>query len=294
MSIDESSRYDRQIRLWGKSAQMRIMRTCFSFHGILGVSSEVALNVVLSGVHSVFIDDPSTPSLYDLRTNFLLQTSAAKNTVTPTGTPSDTRSIPVLRHLNPFVNIIHGTAEKMKEQAIGSSLIMVHVFTVRTLSEISELVQKSENAEIIALFHEVDDAFVAFFLYKRAANDFTQQLANLLDPNFMYLRPANVQKNIFSLICGDLINHKPELNFMDRILFLISTAEKLKANSLANDDIESLCNHIEGNPLDSSSCTACGAAVAQHLLRSVMADTNLPCFKWLLFDRNTGSISFGH
>lgn len=294
MSIEEAARYDRQIRLWGKSAQMRLMKTSLSFHGILGVSSEIVLNVVLSGVHSVFINDPCAPSLHDLRTNFLLQNSTAEDAVTATGARSDTRIIPVLRHLNPFVNVVQGTADDMKKQALLSSLIIVHITTVNTLSEMSDVVQKSQCAEILVFLHEIDDAFVAFFLYKKTGKDFVDQEQNLLDPYSMHLRPASVQKAIFSLVLGDIVQQNPEATFMDRILFLTRAAEKLKANSLTSTDIESLCNQQERKPLDSSSCTACGAAVAQHLLRSIMMDISSSSFKWLIFDPNSGSINFGN
>lgn len=294
MSLEETSRYDRQIRLWGKSAQLQLMKTCVFFHQILGVSSEIALNVVLSGVHSVFIDDPTLPSPHDLMSNFLLRTTAAEVDPTSISAASDERVISVLKQLNPFVKVVKGTLEKMERQAIASSLSTVYIGPINTVSGISGLLQREHSFDLLVLIHEIDDGLVSFFFYNQCDADFIQQEENLFDPNFMHLRPACVQKVILSLYLLDFIKEKPEVSFVDRTFFLINTAEKLQTNSVTNEDIEELCNQIKGNSLDCSSCTASGAAIAEHVLRHIMQDKNSTSFKWLLFDSHSDSISLGN
>lgn len=294
MSLEETSRYDRQIRLWGKSAQLQLMKTCVFFHQILGVSSEIALNVVLSGVHSVFIDDPTLPSPHDLMSNFLLRTTAAEIDSTSIKGASDERVISVLKQLNPLVKVVKGTLKNMERQAIVSSLRTVYIGSINTASGISGLLQRKHSFDLLVLLHEIDDDLVSFFFYSQCDADFIQQEENLFHPNFMHLRPGRVQKAILSLFLLDFLKENPEVSFLDRTIFLINTAEKLRTNSVTNEDIEDLCNQIKGNPLDCSSCTASGAAIAEHVLRHIVEDKNTSSFKWLLFDSHSESINLGN
>ncbi|TPP40596.1 hypothetical protein CGC20_13905 [Leishmania donovani] len=53
----EAVRYDRQIRLWGKSTQQQLMHTSVALHGVAGAAAEAAKNLVLAGVRAVAVAD---------------------------------------------------------------------------------------------------------------------------------------------------------------------------------------------------------------------------------------------
>jgi hypothetical protein len=69
LSSHESAIYDRQIRLWGSSAQMRIKQGKVLFVGISGTTAEMCKNILLAGANLVIADDrPVTAET----TNFLI------------------------------------------------------------------------------------------------------------------------------------------------------------------------------------------------------------------------------
>ncbi len=70
LSTGESAIYDRQIRLWGSNAQLRIKSSKVLFIGLSSASVEIAKNTVLAGA-SVVLED--TRKIDDSTTNFLIQ-----------------------------------------------------------------------------------------------------------------------------------------------------------------------------------------------------------------------------
>jgi molybdopterin/thiamine biosynthesis adenylyltransferase len=57
LSSHESAIYDRQIRLWGSSAQMRIKQGTALFVGVSGTTAEMCKNILLAGANLVIADD---------------------------------------------------------------------------------------------------------------------------------------------------------------------------------------------------------------------------------------------
>ena len=73
LSTGESAIYDRQIRLWGSSAQMRIKSGTVLVRGVSATTAEICKNVVLAGSNLVIVDD----RLVDSTTiNFLITLEA--------------------------------------------------------------------------------------------------------------------------------------------------------------------------------------------------------------------------
>lgn len=70
---DEAALYDRQIRLWGLDAQKRLRASCVLLVGMKGLGAEICKNLVLSGVKSVTIVDPSPVNEQDFVSQFLVQ-----------------------------------------------------------------------------------------------------------------------------------------------------------------------------------------------------------------------------
>ena len=70
LSTGESAIYDRQIRLWGSNAQLRIKSSKILFIGLSCSSVEIAKNTVLAGA-SIVLED--TRIIDEKSTNFLIQ-----------------------------------------------------------------------------------------------------------------------------------------------------------------------------------------------------------------------------
>lgn len=107
---EERVRYDRQIRLWGKSTQQRLMKTHLHFCSIRGALAEVAKNLVLAGVRSVTIEGETPVSGLDLGTNFLLQGGGAEAGGQPVGCTVERLAADSLAALNPHVRVTTGPA----------------------------------------------------------------------------------------------------------------------------------------------------------------------------------------
>jgi len=70
LSAGETAIYDRQIRLWGSNAQLRIKSASVLFIGMTPSTVEIAKNTVLAGCN-VFVEDDR--HVNDSTTNFLIQ-----------------------------------------------------------------------------------------------------------------------------------------------------------------------------------------------------------------------------
>lgn len=282
MSLDKTSRYDRQIRLWGKSGQLRLMNTSIVFRGILNVSGEIAKNLVLSGVKSVFIEDDTQPSAADYRTNFLLQGDTVGTSDHPRASDVCVQS---LSRLNPFVNVCH--VAQINDESLTSSIEVV-IAEVEGMNKALETLKKFPNADLFSLLVLTKEAVVCFFLYKNTDRSYTQQFADIMNGSTMHLKPILVQKAVLSLF----LETASHLTFAQRLLYLDKCAAELEVTCLSGRDREDLL--MDSKPsLDCSGCTVCGAAVAQHVLRYVSADANLDNSSWLLFDFSSRSVCFG-
>ncbi|KAK8799501.1 hypothetical protein WA158_006050 [Blastocystis sp. Blastoise] len=67
-----NERYDRQIRLWGLHGQLLIEKTCVCVVGSDSVASEIIKNLVLVGIHSIYIIDDLLVTQKDIENNFFI------------------------------------------------------------------------------------------------------------------------------------------------------------------------------------------------------------------------------
>lgn len=79
ISEDEAALYDRQIRLWGVSAQKRLRNADVLMAGINGVGSEVVKNIVLCGVNALTLLDDQLVTDYDTACNLFTKKQIGKN-----------------------------------------------------------------------------------------------------------------------------------------------------------------------------------------------------------------------
>ncbi|MCP9264414.1 SUMO-activating enzyme subunit 1 [Dirofilaria immitis] len=73
ISEDEKAVYDRQIRLWGLETQNRLRNSTVLVAGLSGCGSEVAKNLMLTGLKSLTLLDNKTICADDYCNQFLLQ-----------------------------------------------------------------------------------------------------------------------------------------------------------------------------------------------------------------------------
>ncbi|KAL2164202.1 hypothetical protein VTH06DRAFT_3418 [Thermothelomyces fergusii] len=100
ISADEIALYDRQIRLWGMSAQQKIRNASILIITMKALGNEIAKNLVLAGIGSLTILDPEPVTAADLGAQFLLAEEAA-----PLGANRAAAASIALRRLNPRVQI---------------------------------------------------------------------------------------------------------------------------------------------------------------------------------------------
>lgn len=74
LSSGESAIYDRQIRLWGSNAQVRIKSATILIIGVTRVTTEIAKNSVLAGTNLILEDDRS---INEDNRNFLIALEVA-------------------------------------------------------------------------------------------------------------------------------------------------------------------------------------------------------------------------
>ncbi|KAL1490596.1 hypothetical protein ABEB36_013262 [Hypothenemus hampei] len=72
LSAQEAELYDRQIRLWGIESQERLRASNVLLIGVRGLGSEIAKNILLSGINSLIILDDGIVTEEEQHVNFLI------------------------------------------------------------------------------------------------------------------------------------------------------------------------------------------------------------------------------
>lgn len=98
LSEEETSLYDRQIRLWGLESQKRLRATRVLLAGLNGLGAEVAKNLVLAGIKSITLLDHRTVTENDFSTQFMIERTAI-------GKNRAHSSKAYARNLNPMVEV---------------------------------------------------------------------------------------------------------------------------------------------------------------------------------------------
>lgn len=98
LSADEIQQYDRQLRLWGLTAQTRLRDARVLLVNIGGLGAEIAKNLVLAGIGSLTLLDTHLVVLSDLGSQFFL-------TAESEGQNRAMASLEGVRLLNPRVNV---------------------------------------------------------------------------------------------------------------------------------------------------------------------------------------------
>lgn len=97
ITSDEAKLYDRQIRLWGVNAQKSLRKANILLIGLSGSGSEIAKNLILSGIHSIVIIEDKKITQSDAYSNLFTRNQIGENRALA--------SEQNLKALNPMVKI---------------------------------------------------------------------------------------------------------------------------------------------------------------------------------------------
>lgn len=136
VDIDDSL-YSRQRYVLGDNAMQRLAKSSILLYGVGGLGIEIAKNIVLAGIKSLTIQDPSICRRHDLGTQFFLQEEDVDKN-------KNRAEISILRlaELNPYVNIcaLSSTLDSMTD------LLYMKQFQCVILTELPLATQLHVNA----------------------------------------------------------------------------------------------------------------------------------------------------
>lgn len=136
----ENELYDRQIRLWGLESQKRLRTAKVLISGLNGMGAEVTKNIILSGVHSVQLNDHKIVTEEDFCSQFLAPRSSV-------GANRAEASIERARALNPMVQISADTQNltgKTEEYFCEFDVVVVIGATNSELLRIDGICRKND------------------------------------------------------------------------------------------------------------------------------------------------------
>jgi len=123
LTVDEE-RYDRQIRLWGAEAQQNLRNADILIIGVSGTGSEIVKNVVLSGINSMTLCDPTKlcfPNQPHQPAQMLIPHSTKASNADTTYAAA---SLPRCQELNPNVNSIEIGAPPLDDIKAGKYTVV--------------------------------------------------------------------------------------------------------------------------------------------------------------------------
>ncbi|KAG5474936.1 hypothetical protein CUR178_04386 [Leishmania enriettii] len=274
MSDAEALRYDRQIRLWGKSTQQQLMHTSVAVHSIAGAAAEAAKNLVLAGVRAVAVADEGLVTDSDARTNYLMQGEV--------GDTRGARALGALRRLNPYV-AVHDTIKKL-DTSRGAWVTLAAVGSAE--DAVPHAHAASPGADIVALHVTCGSTVLALFLYRRLpARSLAEQWRCLVaEPSLLAEKPRGYQRAVLALhVRTDAL----ALGFVEAAAKAYELVDQLQLQQLTAADVqEVLQSGADGaGSADCVSDTIAGACIAQHLIRQIGALNEPPgaeSYHWML------------
>ncbi|CAG9759585.1 unnamed protein product [Ceutorhynchus assimilis] len=152
LSAVETELYDRQIRLWGIESQERLRASNVLLIGVRGLGSEIAKNILLSGINSLVILDDGIVSEEEQQKNFFLTQNSIGKMIAE-------EFIIKAQLLNPLVKLTADTSDPTKKDAkFFEGFTMVVATRIKTdfLMKIDQICRASK---IKLLFGDVFGSF---------------------------------------------------------------------------------------------------------------------------------------
>ncbi|CCD65733.1 NEDD8-activating enzyme E1 regulatory subunit [Caenorhabditis elegans] len=138
LPFDPSTRYDRQVRLWGEEGQASIGSTSACVLGSDSLATEILKSLVLAGVQSFYVVDDAKVEQADIGQNFFLHADDI-------GRSRAEATLEKLTELNPSVS---GSASSQPPTALAME-------DVEKLTTFSVVVAANQNEEIDTTFAKV-------------------------------------------------------------------------------------------------------------------------------------------
>lgn len=139
LSTAEAELYDRQIRLWGIESQEKLRAANVLLIGVRGLGSEIAKNILLSGINSLTILDDGKVTQAELLKNFLLDRNSEGQKIAKA-------ILPKAQALNPLVKITADTetlSSKDKDYFKNFTIIVGTGLTTEQLINIDSICRES-------------------------------------------------------------------------------------------------------------------------------------------------------
>lgn len=155
ITSDEAKLYDRQIRLWGVNAQKSLRKANILLIGLSGSGSEIAKNLILSGIHSIVIIEDKKITQSDAYSNLFTRNQIGENRALA--------SEQNLRALNPMVkieikewNIIEQLTEQVNSELIDLlktvNVVCLNNFDSTTISKLNNLIRTIKGTNDIKFY----------------------------------------------------------------------------------------------------------------------------------------------
>ncbi|RHW67255.1 ubiquitin activating enzyme [Trypanosoma brucei equiperdum] len=291
MNADEKTRYDRQMRLWGKSTQERLRRTEVNIKGITSANAEVAKNLVLAGVGSVVLDDTAPVEAADLKHSFILQGCKL-------GERRGEASAGKLQSLNPYVAVSSSREIRNRDGAPQSnSSLRVVLARAKCEADMLECAGDplSGSADVMLLTVDLGHLTAGFFLYRKQKIPFVAQLRALLDEE-VGTRPVVFQRVLLLLKMAEC---PQELNYFERLLFAKGFVRQRSLLQLTREDIE-FAAAATGELMHSTAIetTVAGGVFAQLIIHTIgmgSEEMGEGEYAWAISDTSDGvEVQVGH
>lgn len=152
LSTVEAELYDRQIRLWGIEAQEKLRAANVLLINIRGLGSEIAKNILLSGINSLTILDDGVVTEELQRTNFLLNRDSIGKKIAE-------EVVLKAQALNPLVNIVVDTENVADKDAKYFEKFTIVVATNISSTLLLKIDKICRNLNVKLIFGDVFGTF---------------------------------------------------------------------------------------------------------------------------------------
>lgn len=161
---DEAKLYDRQIRLWGVNAQKSLRKANILLIGLCGSGSEIAKNLILSGIHSIIIIEDKQVTESDSHSNLFTRNQLGENRAVV--------SEQYLKNLNPMVQIqikewnIVDLVDRRDDQLVDLlnevNVICINNYDSTTISKLNNLVRETKGTNETKFYATCNWGYYAF------------------------------------------------------------------------------------------------------------------------------------
>ena len=139
LTAEEQVRYDRQMRLWGVEAQIRLMKSKVVIINMSGLGTEIAKNIVLGGAGELVLVDEATTTESDLGKNFLIGQEHV-------GVNRAEASLKELKSMNSLVSLSHLTS--LPTDLSGFSIVIATDVDFNTSQKINNLCRSAPGTQV--------------------------------------------------------------------------------------------------------------------------------------------------